>query len=61
MINNNIIIIVISLYTYLGKISPGYVSFSLDFAPDFSWIFTYRDLTILLIYINSMKCMEKIT
>ncbi|UNA05285.1 hypothetical protein [Klebsiella phage vB_KvaS_F2M1D] len=47
MINNNIIIITLSLYTYLGKISPGYVSFSMDFAQDFSWIFTYRDLTIL--------------
>ncbi|UGO52442.1 putative capsid decoration protein [Klebsiella phage vB_KpnD_PeteCarol] len=35
--------------------------FSMDFAPDFSWIFTYRDLTILPICINSMKCMEKIT
>ena len=27
MINNNIIIVTLSLYTYLGKISPGYVSF----------------------------------
>ena len=61
MINNNNIIITLSLYTYLGKISPGCVSFSLDFAPDFSWIFTYRDLTILPICVNFMKCMKKNT
>ncbi|UIW10450.1 hypothetical protein kps4_54 [Klebsiella phage KpS4] len=35
--------------------------FSLDFAPYFSWIFTYRDLTILQICINLMKYMGKIT
>lgn len=61
MINNNIIIITLSLSINIGKISPGYVSFLLYFAPDFSWIFTYRDLTILPICINSMKYIGKIT
>ncbi|UNA05145.1 hypothetical protein [Klebsiella phage vB_KvaS_F1M1D] len=31
MINNNIIIITLSIYTYLGKISPWYVSFFAGF------------------------------
>uniref|UniRef100_A0AB39C8S4 Uncharacterized protein n=1 Tax=Klebsiella phage JLBP1001 TaxID=3236746 RepID=A0AB39C8S4_9CAUD len=35
MINNNNIIIVIPLYTYLGKISPGYVSFFAGFRARF--------------------------
>ncbi|QZE50493.1 hypothetical protein [Klebsiella phage vB_KpnS-VAC7] len=35
MINNNIIIITLSLYTYLGKISPGYVSFFAGFRARF--------------------------
>ncbi|UEP19787.1 hypothetical protein [Klebsiella phage vB_KpnS-VAC110] len=45
----------------LVRFLRGTCLFSLDFAPDFSWIFTYRDLTILPIFVNFMKCMEKTT
>ncbi|WWS21263.1 hypothetical protein [Klebsiella phage vB_KpS_KW1.2] len=45
----------------LVRFLRGECLFSLDFAPDFSWIFTYRDLTILPICTNSMKYIGKIT
>ncbi|QZE50985.1 hypothetical protein [Klebsiella phage vB_KpnS-VAC11] len=51
MINNNNIIITLSLYTYLGKISPGYVSFFAVFrARFFMDIYLYGSYNLTDLY-----------